>query len=109
MVLRGVRMAHSGGSSRDPEQSQGMDSPYSEVCREYYGCDQLWGGKKPGAAGETTGFLSVILESCNAARPQSLLVSGRESPDKNSILPYQLRALKDGGPGQAWLSDSLNT
>lgn len=68
-----------------------------------------FGVGRPEAAGETTGFLSVILGSCDAARPQILVVSGRESLDKISILPYQLRALKDGSPGQVWLSGSPNT
>lgn len=41
------------------------------------GCDQLWGGEEPGAAGEFTGFLSVILGSCETAELQILMVSGK--------------------------------
>lgn len=86
VLLKGVRMATVEEAPETLSRVEVWIASSSEVCREYYGCDQFWGQEEPRASGETTGFLSVILESCDTARPQILLVPGRESLDKNPTL-----------------------
>lgn len=80
-----VRMSHSGGSSREPEQNQGVPLVLSST-ESMCNWDQLWGGEESEAAGEFTGFLSVILGSC-AAGHKILLVSGRGAWIRTPLYP----------------------